>query len=193
MTAAAAPPGAVEGALRPAPLAVAESPSATKPGRRRRAPRLVTCQALGCAQQLNDLGSYYVRNRLCLDHMRAEQLWLAHGPSQRFCQARPSLRCVPRAPRRASCPRPRAPRGIPSVRVRAQCTPCATCTPPALHRPKTSRPAEMQPVPCPGGVRRRQAHVQDTAGFVQCASARAGIGSACCGGGWRSRQQQQRQ
>ena len=90
------------GALRPALLATPEGGGAkAAPVSSRRAPlRSATCQALGCSAPLE--APYYLRNRLCPAHVRAEQLWLAPGQPQRFCQARPS-RCL-----RAPTPRFRA-------------------------------------------------------------------------------------
>ena len=91
LAAAAAPlgdgGGGGGGALRPAPLAAAApKPKATP---RRRTQQGASCQALGCSEALNALGAYYMRNRLCPAHLRAEQLWLAQeGPPLRFCQVR---------------------------------------------------------------------------------------------------------
>ena len=90
MAAAAAPPGADAGALRPAPLAAAAVREPKAAGRpRRRTQRSVTCMALGCGAALYALGGYYIRNRLCPAHVRAEQLQLTQeGAPLRFCQVR---------------------------------------------------------------------------------------------------------
>ena len=87
LAAAAAPPGSAGGALRPAPLAAAVSEPKAAGTSKRRAQRAATCTALGCSEALYSLGPYYMRNRLCPTHLRAEQLLLTQeGPVLRFCQ-----------------------------------------------------------------------------------------------------------
>ena len=102
------------GALRPALLATPEGGGAkAAPVSSRRAPlRSATCQALGCSAPLE--APYYLRNRLCPAHVRAEQLWLVPGPPQRFCQARPSA--LPARPHAAATRAPRATAAMPSGR-----------------------------------------------------------------------------
>jgi len=87
LAATAAPQGSVGGGtLRPASLAAVPEPKAVP---RRRTQQSSTCSALGCSEALYALGAYYMRNRLCPAHLRAEQLWLTQeGSPLRFCQVR---------------------------------------------------------------------------------------------------------
>ena len=121
VAAVAAPPGTAAGALLPAllsfPLEAAPTP---KPGRRAggAAAKPVACQALGCGASLEGSAPYYVRNRLCAAHVRAESFLLAASTTpQRFCQARRPYRAAPHraacasALRPAACAAPRRGRG----------------------------------------------------------------------------------
>ena len=99
VAAISAAPGSRGGALRPALLATPEGGAAKQTPAPRRPPlRAHTCQALGCSAPLE--APYYLRNRLCPAHVRAEQLWLTQGEPQRFCQARVQQRARRAPPRR---------------------------------------------------------------------------------------------
>jgi hypothetical protein len=88
VAAISATPGSGGGALRPALLATPEGGAPKQTPAVRRPPlRAHTCQAMGCHAPLE--APYYLRNRLCPAHVRAEQLWLTQeGPPLRFCQVR---------------------------------------------------------------------------------------------------------
>jgi hypothetical protein len=94
------PPGAAAGAA----LLPAACESAALRPRRCRAPRqprvraVLLCKVPGCDVRLKALGGYYVRNRLCEEHIRAEVLRFAPGDDlsgvdARFCQKCARARC----------------------------------------------------------------------------------------------------
>jgi hypothetical protein len=88
---AAGAAAAEEPALAPLAFVAADAQTPRLPRvktpRARRAHPVSGCMVPGCVADLQAQGSYHLRNRLCVEHMRAEELSLPEG-AQRFCQAR---------------------------------------------------------------------------------------------------------